>query len=278
MNAWINAGWAWLTGPNASRYLEAAVLGLVGLLLARWTSAAAAKLVARHRGANSAMVTRRLTAYGLYLLVTLMVLQHLGLKLSVLLGAAGLLTVAIGFAAQTSASNLIAGLFLMGERPFVVGDVVEIDTVLGEVISIDLLSVKLRSFDNLLVRIPNETMVKARLTNYTHHPIRRVEVPFSVAYAADLKQVEAVLQAVAHHHPHAFDEPAPMILFQAFGASSIDGVFRVWTTRELVLSTRSELIVKVKQGFEAAGIEIPFPQQVVHYRATPPAGPAGPAA
>ncbi|MCB9523526.1 MAG: mechanosensitive ion channel family protein [Myxococcales bacterium] len=158
----------------------------------------------------------------------------------------------------------------MAERPFLVGDVVEVDTVLGDVISIDLLSVKLRTFDNLLVRIPNETMVKARLTNYTHHPIRRVEIPFSVAYSSDLPKVKAVLEEVAYHHPHAFDEPEPVILFQAFGASSIDGVFRVWCQRAQVLQVRSELVVRIKQAFDAAGIEIPFPQQVVHHMGAPP--------
>ena len=82
--------------------------------------------------------------------------------------AAGLLTVALGFAAQTSASNLISGLFLLGERPFVVGDVIRLASgITGEVVGIDLLSVKIRTFDNLLVRVPNETLLKSELTNLT---------------------------------------------------------------------------------------------------------------
>lgn len=267
---------AWITGPGGARAAQALLIVVLGAALTRWTSRALGALAERRSGANSGMITRRLTAYALYGLVAVMALQHLGFKLSVLLGAAGVLTVAVGFAAQTSASNLIAGLFLMGERPFVVGDVVEIDTVLGEVMSIDLLSVKLRTFDNLLVRVPNETMVKARLTNYSHHPIRRIEVPFSVAYTSDLEQVAAVLMAVGDRHPLAFDEPAPVVLFQAFGASSIDGVFRVWCERANVLSVRSALVMQIKQAFDAAQIEIPLPQQVVHHRGAPPEPSAGP--
>jgi hypothetical protein len=87
-------------------------------------------------------------------------LHQAGLKLGVLPGAAGILTVAIGFASQTSASNLISGLFVIAERPFVVGDIIRVAETTGEVLSVDLLSVKIRTFDNLYVRIPNEGIIR----------------------------------------------------------------------------------------------------------------------
>ncbi|MCB9523525.1 MAG: mechanosensitive ion channel [Myxococcales bacterium] len=109
MNDLIQSAWAWLNSPTADRYWQSALILVSGIFITRWITRAAGALVERHRGANSAMITRRLLTYGLYSLVVLSVLQHLGFKLSVLLGAAGVLTVAVGFAAQTSASNLIAG-------------------------------------------------------------------------------------------------------------------------------------------------------------------------
>ncbi|RXM22074.1 mechanosensitive ion channel, partial [Citrobacter sp. AAK_AS5] len=92
-------------------------------------------------------------------------------------------------------SNLISGLFLVMERPFVVGDVITVDDVTGEVLTIDMLSTKLRTFDNLYVRMPNETIIKSRVTNLTHFPIRRIDLRLGVAYREDLARVRAVLDA-----------------------------------------------------------------------------------
>ncbi|MFN9975907.1 MAG: mechanosensitive ion channel family protein, partial [Phycisphaerae bacterium] len=112
-------------------------------------------------------------------------LDSLGFDLKVLLGAAGILTVAVGFAAQTSASNLISGLFLMFERPFVVGNSIVIGDLRGEVVAIDMLSTKIRTFTNMMVRIPNETLVKSNIVNLSYFPIRRVDLEVGVAYSSD---------------------------------------------------------------------------------------------
>ena len=113
-------------------------------------------------------------------------LRELGFKLSVLLGAAGVLTVAVGFASQTSASNIISGLFLLGERPFSVGDVIRVGSTTGEVLSIDLLSAKLRTFENLFVRIPNETLIKSEVTNLSRLPVRRLDLKIGIAYKEEV--------------------------------------------------------------------------------------------
>ena len=109
------------------------------------------------------ILLKRAIFYGIMILMSMSALRELGFDLSVILGAAGILSVAIGFASQTSASNLISGLFLMMERPFSIGDVIRVEQTTGEVISIDLLSVKIRTFDNLYVRVPNESMIKTHM-------------------------------------------------------------------------------------------------------------------
>jgi len=106
--------------------------------------------------------------------------------MGLLLGAAGILTVAPGFASQTSASNLVSGLFMIAEHPFGVGDTIRLGSIAGEVPSIDLLSVNLRTPDNLYVRIPNETMIKSEITNLTRFPIRRLDLEIGVAYKENL--------------------------------------------------------------------------------------------
>ncbi|MFH1841637.1 MAG: mechanosensitive ion channel domain-containing protein, partial [bacterium] len=169
--------------------LHAVFILVIGWVVARLAAGGTLRLVRQRSTVQTAMLIRRIVFYGLLLLVFMLCLNQLGLQLGVLLGAAGILTVAIGFASQTSASNLISGIFLIAERPFVVGDVITVDNTTGEVLSVDLLSVKLRTFDNLYVRIPNETIIKTQVTNLTHFPIRRFDMQIGVAYKEDLDRV-----------------------------------------------------------------------------------------
>ena len=138
---------------------RALVIVVGGLLGARLVSATISRVLERRASAQHIMLIRRAISWLIVGLTVVTVLRQLGFDLGVLVGAAGVFTVALGFASQTSASNLISGLFLIGERPFVVGDIITVGTRTGEVTSIDLLSVKLRTFDNLFVRIPNETLI-----------------------------------------------------------------------------------------------------------------------
>lgn len=171
---------------------------------------------------------------------------------------------AIGFAAQTSTSNLISGLFLLGERPFLVGDIIKVGNTLGEVLSIDLLSVKLRTFDNLFVRIPNETLIKSEVTNITRFPIRRVDLQLSVAYKENIDRVRTVLMAVAANNPLCLEDPEPLFIFKGFGASSLDIQFSVWTAKDNFLIMRNSIQEEIKIAFDRVEIEIPFPHQTIY--------------
>lgn len=213
---------------------------------------------------QSRLLIRRVLT-GFILIITMAwALSLTGVDVRVLLGTAGFLTIGLGFAAQTSVSNLISGIFLMVERPFKVGDVIEVDGTRGEVIVIDLMSVKLRTFDNLLVRIPNETMLKANLTNFTHFEIRRYDLQVGVAYKEDLDRVRSVLEAVAENNPLCLRDPKPSILFIGFGESSVDLQYSVWAKRDSFLELRNSIAEEVKRAFDETGIEIPFPHRTLY--------------
>jgi small-conductance mechanosensitive channel len=171
----------------------------------------------------------------------------------------GILSVAIGFASQTSASNLISGLFLMMERPFSIGDVIRVEQTTGEVISIDLLSVKIRTFDNLYVRVPNESMIKTQVTTLTRFPIRRADLILGIAYKEDIEQVKALLALLADNNPLCLSEPAPLFILKGFGTSSVDIQFSVWAKKENFLVVKNEMYQQIKEAFDNNGIEIPFP-------------------
>ncbi len=263
MERWWTLAVDYLTSPQAVSALKALLKILVGLALGRLAGNGLARLFAEE-DAQRAMILRRGALYGIAGLFTASALMELGFDLSVLLGAAGILTVAIGFASQTSASNVISGLFLLGERPFAVGDVIRVNGTTGEVLSIDLLSVKLRTFDNLFVRIPNETMIKSEVTNLRRFPIRRVDLQVGVAYKEDLREVREVLMEVADRNPLCLEEPTPLIIFQGYGDSSINHQFSVWAKTEHFLDLRNSIPVEIKEAFDEHDIEIPFPHRTLY--------------
>ena len=195
-----------------------------------------------------------------YCLAIVWAMKLLGIEIGGLLGAAGVLTVAIGFAAQTSTSNLVSGLFLMAEQPFRIGDTVRIGDTIGEVVSIGLVSVWLRTPENLLVRIPNEAALKSNIINLSHHPIRRLDIKLGVSYNADIESVRACLLEIARAEPLCLEEPKPRVMQTGFGASSVDLTCALWTAKENYLDLRDAIGQEILRVFNQRGIEIPFPQ------------------
>jgi small-conductance mechanosensitive channel len=255
---------AYLLSEQVINILQAVILLAVGILLASVASRALQKLLIRHFSQHHAVLFKRLVYWLVLALFFASALHQLGFSLGVLLGAAGVLSVAIGFASQTSASNLISGLFLIGEKPFQLGDIIKVGNTTGEVLSIDLLSVKLRTFDNLYVRIPNESLIKTEMINLTRFPIRRFDLMIGVAYKENISDVRQILQHVADNNPLSLEEPAPLFIFNGFAESALSIQFSVWTKRENFRELRNSFQEEVKIAFDKAGIEIPFPQRTVH--------------
>ncbi len=252
-----------LESPRAASAVRASVVVVIGLVLARIIAGGVARLTGARMSPQHALLLRRLLQYGVVAVAFAMALAELGFDLSVLLGAAGILTVALGFASQTSASNIISGLFLIGERHFEIGDAIQVGATEGVVVSIDLMSVKLRTFDNLSVRLPNETLLKSEIVNLARYPIRRLNVEEGVAYRSDLERVRAVLAEVADADPNALDEPRPTFNFYAFGDSALQIRYSVWTAQPNYIEFRTRFREAVKVAFDRSGIEVPFPQRVI---------------
>ena len=243
---------------------HALILIIAGLIIARLVSSAIQKVVEKKADKHRIMLFKRGSYYLILVLFIISALDELGFNISVLLGAAGIFTVAIGFASQTSASNLISGLFLVAERPFGVGDLIRVGTTTGEVLSIDLLSVKLRTFDNLFVRIPNESLIKSEVTTLTRFPIRRIDIQVGVAYKEDLKKVRELLGVIADKNLLCLEEPKPLYIFQGFGESSLDIQFSIWAKRENFLELKNSIHEEIKNAFDEQGIEIPFPHRTIY--------------
>ncbi len=259
----------WFLDPAHLGALFRAVLYLaLGVALARGARYALRRTTLT-LSAQQRQLLSRFVYYGILALFGISAMRQFGFDFTVLLGAAGLVTVAIGFASQTSAANLIAGLFLVAEKAVNIGEIVTVDGVTGEVLSVDVLSTKLRTFDNLLVRIPNETMVKARITVLNRFPLRRVDVNVGVAYDSDLALVQQTLLDVARDNPLCLDEPGPLVIWTGFGDNSIDYLYAIWGKSQNFLALRNSITRELKAAFDAAGIEIAFPQRTLQPGTTP---------
>ena len=246
------------------KWVSSIFLLMLGLVLASLAARSIARFMAQRSTRHHTVMVRRLVFYVIVALFAIAALREAGFSLDVVLGAAGILTVAIGFASQTSASNMISGLFLLVEKPFEIGDFIEVDATLGEVVGIDMLSVKLRTPDNLYVRIPNETLIKTRVVNRSRFPIRRLDLTVGIAYAEDVERVEALLLKLAEKNPICLEEPKPFVLVTAFGPSSVDLQFSFWVPKDKVLEGRSSTMVAIKKALDQEGVEIPFPHTSIY--------------
>jgi small-conductance mechanosensitive channel len=227
-----------------------------GLFLLRgWARSFFTKKYAPHYG----MLAGKVIFYSGIIIMIVTVMGQLGISLAPLLAGAGIVGIALGFACQTSVSNIISGLFLIAEQPFKVDDIINVGGSIGFVMSIDVLSVKLRTFDNKFVRIPNETIIKTEVINLTRFPIRRFSAKISVAYKENVEKVRSLLLEVAEKNEYSLSEPEPQVIFEMFGSSSIDLDFRIWAPVDDWLLLKDTIQEEVKSRFNKEGIEIPFP-------------------
>jgi len=189
------------------------------------------KATARHFSDQTNMLIQKIFFYSGLALIFLTFLNYIGISITAILGAAGIAGIAIGFAAQTSISNIISGLFLISEKTFEIGNLIQAGNTTGTVMSIDLLSIKIRTLDNKLVRIPNESIIKNELVNITRFPIRRVDINLSVAYKEKIEIVRDLLFDIAKNNPYSLDNPEPLFIFKNFGDSGLEILFGIWISK-----------------------------------------------
>jgi len=207
----------------------------------------------------------KIVYYGIILIAVISVLHKLGITMTGLLVAGGVVGIAIGFAAKSVIGNFISGIFLMIERPIKIGDQVNIDNYSGFVEDIHILSTIIRTYDGLYVRIPNETVFTSAITNYVAHVARRFEYVIGIRYQDDAEKAIEIINKILDIHPFVLKNPAPQIFVENLGDSSVNIVVRIWAPTKVWYSVKTELLWKIKKELEANGIEIPFPQRVVWF-------------
>ena len=244
--------------------LRVIVTVVVGFFFVKMLVFFASKAANRRFSPQSSMIIRKALFYTGAFIIFILVLKQLGVKLAAILGAAGIAGISLGFASQTSVSNLISGIFLISEKPFSVGDIIKVDNTSGIILSIDLLSVKIRTFDNQFVRIPNEQLIKSQVTNMTRFPIRRLDINITLSYREDLEKVRDLLLAIAEENPYCLDNPEPFFLIQSFGHNGVDLLFGVWYLKPDFTVLNNSIKLEIKKRFERERIRIPYTQVHLH--------------
>lgn len=245
-----------------SDYVLPAIGACAWMFFGFWLASFLARLLygglSHKLGADKARTLSKALKFLLIALFAVVLILGTGMDVKSVLGAAGVAGVAIGFAAQTSLSNLISGMFLLLEHPFKVGDWVEVESTSGYVHSVELLSTYIRTFDNRLVRIPNELVAKSKLTNYTHYSIRRMDLDISVSCKEDAGKVMQLFRDAVTANPACFNEPEPVIVFRGFGSASLDFLLAVWVDTNEMQGVRTALMKDIKERFDRGGIELPY--------------------
>lgn len=194
------------------------------------------------------------------------VLGVLGIPTASVLTAIGAAGLAIGLALQGSLSNLAAGIMLLIQRPFKVGDVITVAGVTGKVDEIELFSTKVDTPENKRVILPNGQVFGNLIDNATHHATRQVIVTIGVDYAADIDRTRAVLQRAVEVVPSRLANSAATVVLSALSASSVDWQVGIWCATADVAAVRQSLLRACKIALDEAGIGIPFPQMEVWAR------------
>jgi len=278
LNAAIQATWDKITGwvtdaiqtlPN----LVVAIILLVGfVILARYVRRWLYRLLGRvseYRAVNRLLSTGAFAVLvGLGIMVALTVL-NLGTAVASLLGAAGILGLAIGFAAQNTVENLIAGIMISVRRPIREGDLVETGDVYGVVQEINLRSTVISTITGQLVYVPNGEVFRAKLVNYTKPGQRRIDIVCGVSYADDLEKAKRVAVEAIEALPNRVEGRGVDLYYNEFGGSSINFLLTFWIRfthhHADFMQAQSEAVMAIKQAFAENDITIPFPIRTLDF-------------
>jgi len=254
------------TLETLSRGIISAVLifavGWIGSKWARRLTLKAFRL--RPMDAVLARFLSNLAQYTVLVATVIAALGAVGVETTSLIAVLASAGLAIGLALQGSLSHFASGVMILFFRPFTLGDVVEVSGQVGTVDDVGLFATTLVTFDNRKVIIPNGKVMGDSIVNLTTLGTRRAGIDVGVAYGSDVGRVAEILLEAAKSVEVVLEDPAPVVLFQGFGDSALDFTLNVWARNDDYLQLLVETRRAVYERLNAAGIEIPFPQVVMH--------------
>lgn len=248
----------------APRLIAALVLFVLFIYLANVISRLVRRIMERRRAEPGVtLLIFHVTRWGIVLLGTAVSLRQVNFELTAFLAGLGILGFTVGFALQDISQNIMAGLILLLQKPFEIGDLIEVDNFQGKVVSIDLRSTELITNDGQNVLIPNASVFTHPIINYSRQATWRIALNVGVAYQSDLEQVRRVTLQAIRSIPDVLEDPAPDLFFHTFNNWSIDFTVRYWIDARQTnpFTARDPAIVAIHRAYTQANIEIPYPIQ-----------------
>jgi len=204
--------------------------------------------------------------YTLWVVAIMLILQSIGIKMTLLIAGSAALLVGVGLGLQQLFKDVVSGIFLLFERTIRVGDVVETEGFVGKVQDIGIRTSSILTRDNIVMIIPNSRFIEGNVINWsTLDEQTRFHVEVGVAYGSDVRKVEKLLIECAENHPDISRKQKPFVYFKDFGESSLDFALYFWTAKGFeVERIKSELRFAINDVFHKNDIVIPFPQHDIH--------------
>lgn len=208
---------------------------------------------------TTSMFIKTLIRYSMLIFGGVYALKAANVDISTLLASLGIAGITIGFAARDAFSNLISGLLIFLDRPFVIGDLVEVSDHYGKVEQITLRSTRIVTPDGRMLAVPNAEMINKTVASYTNFPHLRLDMPVSVGLEENIPEIRSVLLNLVQQDEDFLADPPPMVLVMALNDYNIELEMRVWIDNErLHIGKRAELREKIYTTLTQAGVEMPY--------------------
>jgi small-conductance mechanosensitive channel len=250
--------------------IVALIIFLVALYLSGWAARAVTRGAARRHppvDPELSMLLSRLARWTIIVVGTIWALNQVNFNVTGFVAGLGIVGFTIGFALKDVAENFVAGILLLLQQPFDIGEAIEVNGYAGTVTDIKIRDTTLRTWDGLLVILPNATVYTNAITNYSKVEQRRLSLEVGVGYETDLQKAhDVMLEVITGLSGVIKDDPAPSVVFQEFADSSINATLYFWFDPQetFLFAVLDEAVKGIKVAFEKEGINIPFPIRTVY--------------
>lgn len=250
---------------NMFIWILAALAG--GFAANKFSNYLIARSIEKRGGDEHAIVTaKKISAYVIYSLTLVVIMGIFGLPLTALASAVGLIGLGVSFALKDMIANFISGLMILINRPFKIGDQIAVEGESGTVKDIRIRATDVKTFDGRKVIVPNSTLYNGTVINNTAYDERRFDVVVGISYDDDIEKAKDLAMDTLEEAEGVDAEPEPQVLVEELGGSSVNLKLRGWTkpSKANMIKSASEVTQLVKEKYDEAGIDIPYPIRTVY--------------
>ncbi|HHS96513.1 MAG TPA: mechanosensitive ion channel [Chloroflexi bacterium] len=240
-------------------------------LVARWVKRAGR---AKIKDPETLHALSLLFRWGILVVGTIVALDQMNFDVTGFLAGLGVLGFTVGFAMQDIARNFVAGILLLIQQPFDIGDAVKVGEFTGKVVDIRLRDTVIQTWDGELVIVPNIEVYTRPIVNYSDLPLRRRTIRVRVGYDEDIGRAAKVFLETVRGVDGVLADPAPTVMVEGLGDSAVELAIRFWLNQEThsLIQVHSQAVQAIKEAAEAEGIDLPYPTQTIRVEGAVPQG------